>query len=166
VVKAVQVVEQIAAAERRRSGARVVGRRSVLDQKWSDRPSSREPRRRLNPRVAAWNKWSRIEALLRNRAFRDAYAAARAAYATGIRNIIFPAGTYCLRRFTRALCDTCPAPTSRRPLFSENLVPDHTSPRRGGGLSSRARTPERRRCRGLPWLLGSFHSPPSPLNRS
>jgi hypothetical protein len=111
VVKAVQVVEQSAAAERRRTGARVVGRRGVLDQQWSDRPSSREPRRQLNPRVAAWNKWSRIEALLRNRAFRDAYAAARAAYATGIRNIIFPAGTYWLRRFTQALCDTCPAPT-------------------------------------------------------
>ena len=111
VVKAIQVAEEIAAAERRRTGARVVGRRGVLDQKWSDRPSSREPRRRLNPRVAAWNKWSRIEALLRNRAFRDSYAAARAAYATGIRNVIFPAGTYWLRRFTRALCDTCPAPT-------------------------------------------------------
>ena len=107
----VHVVEETAAAERRRTGARVLGRRAVLDQKWTDRPGSREPRRQLNPRVAARSKWSRIEALLRNRAFRDAYAAARAAYAAGIRNIIFPAGTYWLRRFTQAICAPCPAPT-------------------------------------------------------
>src|SRR4029079_12183520 len=107
----VQVVEETAAAERRRTGARVLGRRAVLDQKWSDRPGSREPRRQLNPRVAARSKWSRIEALLRNRAFRDAYAAARAAYAAGIRNIICPAGTYWLRRFTQAICAPCPVPT-------------------------------------------------------
>ena len=107
----VHVVEETAAAERRRTGARVLGRRAVLDQKWTDRPSSREPRRQLNPRVAARSKWSRIEALLRNRAFRYAYAAARAAYAAGIRNIIFPAGTYWLRRFTQAICAPCPAPT-------------------------------------------------------
>jgi hypothetical protein len=54
----------------------------------------------IEPSVAARSKRSRIEALLRNRALRDAYAAARAAYAAGIRNIIFPAGTYWLRRFT------------------------------------------------------------------
>jgi hypothetical protein len=67
----VQIVEETAAAERRRTGGRVLGRRAVLDQKWSDRPGSREPRRQLNPSVAARSKWSRIEALLRNRAFRD-----------------------------------------------------------------------------------------------
>ena len=38
-------------------------------------------------------------ALLRNRVFRDEYAAARAAYAAGIRTTIFPAGTYWQRRF-------------------------------------------------------------------
>ena len=111
VLERVQLVEETAAAERRRTGARILGRRAVLDQKWSDRPRSREPRRQLNPRVAAKSKWSRIEALLRNRAFRDAYAAARAAYAVGIRNIVFPAGTYWLRRFTQAICAPCPAPT-------------------------------------------------------
>jgi hypothetical protein len=64
----------------------------------------------MNPRVAARSKWSRIEALMRNRAFRDAYAAARASFAAGIRDVIFPAGTYWLRRFTQALCAPCPAP--------------------------------------------------------
>ena len=111
VLERVRLLEETAAAERRRTGARVLGRRAVLDQKWTDRPGSREPRRQLNPRVAARSKWSRIEALLRNRAFKDAYAAARGAYAAGIRNIIFPAGTYWLRRFTQAICAPCPAPT-------------------------------------------------------
>ena len=111
VLERVHLVEETAAAERRRTGARVLGRRAVLGQKWSDQPTSREPRRQLNPQVAARSNWSRIEALLRNRAFRDAYAAARAAFAAGIRDVIFPSGTYWLRRFTQAICAPCPAPT-------------------------------------------------------
>ena len=106
----VRAAEESAAAERRRTGASVLGRRAVLDQKWSDRPGTREPRRQLSPRVAARSKWSRIEALMRNRAFRDAYAAARASFAAGIRDVIFPPGTYWLRRFTQAICAPCPAP--------------------------------------------------------
>lgn len=43
----VQVGEETAAAERRRTGARGLGRRAVLDQKWSERPGSRESRRQL-----------------------------------------------------------------------------------------------------------------------
>ena len=110
VIERVRVVEELAAGERRRTGGSVLGRRAVLDQKWSDRPGTREPRRQMNPRVAARSKWSRIEALMRNRAFRDAYAAARASFAAGIRDVIFPAGTYWLRRFTQAICAPCPAP--------------------------------------------------------
>jgi REP element-mobilizing transposase RayT len=110
IIERVCAAEELAAGERRRTGATVLGRRCVLDQKWTDRPGTREPRRRLNPRVAARSKWSRIEALMRNRAFRDAYAAARASFAAGIRDVIFPAGTYWLRRFTQAICAPCPAP--------------------------------------------------------
>ena len=69
-----------------------------MKQSWRDRPSSHEPRRELSPRVAARDKWARIEALLRDRAFRLAYRAARAAWLLGER-AIFPAGTYWLRRF-------------------------------------------------------------------
>jgi hypothetical protein len=64
----------------------------------------------LNPRVAARSKWSRIESLMRDRAFRDAYAAARASFAAGIRDVLFPAGTYWLRRFTQALCEPIATP--------------------------------------------------------
>jgi putative transposase len=110
VLERVRAVEEAAAAERRRTGASVFGRRAVLDQKPTDRPDSREPRREMNPRVAARSKWSRIEALMRNRAFRDAYAAAREAFASGVRDVVFPAGTYWLRRFTRAICEPCSPP--------------------------------------------------------
>jgi putative transposase len=109
VLERVRTYEENAAAERRRTGAQVLGRRGVLQQKWSARPDSREPRRHLKPRVAARSKWSRIEALLRNHHFRDAYAAARDAFSAGIRDVVFPAGTYWLRRFTNAIC--APAPS-------------------------------------------------------
>lgn len=105
----IRAVEEKVAAERRRAGVQVLGRRAVLAQKWHARPSSCEPRRQLDPRVAARNKWSRIEAVLRNRAFRDAYIAARAAFIAGVRDVVFPAGTYWLRRFVQATCVLSPA---------------------------------------------------------
>jgi hypothetical protein len=48
--------------------------------------------------VAARSKWSRIEALLRNRAFVAAYKAARQAWQHAT-EATFPLGTYWLRRF-------------------------------------------------------------------
>jgi hypothetical protein len=104
----VRLVEENMGAERCRTGDAVVGRRAVLAQKPTDRPGSRERRRELNPLVAASSKWSRIEALMRSRAFRDAYIAARTAFAAGVRDVVFPAGTYWLRRFTRAICEPFP----------------------------------------------------------
>ena len=109
VAERVRYVEETILAERRRTGGRVLGRRGVLAQKCSDRPRTPEPRGRLEPGVAARSKWSRIEALLRNREFRDAYAVARAAFIAGVRDVLFPPGTYWLRRFASAIC--APAPS-------------------------------------------------------
>ena len=75
----VRAVELERAAERARTGRRVLGRHAVLAQSWHDSPASVEPRRNLRPRVATRSKWARIEALLRNRAFAAEYASARAA---------------------------------------------------------------------------------------
>jgi len=50
--------------------------------------------------VAAQSKWARNEALLRNRAFVDAYTTARAAWREGI-PAMFPPGTDCLGRFAQ-----------------------------------------------------------------
>lgn len=72
----------------------VLGRKAVLAQSAFDRPDTHEPRRGLSPRVAARNKWRRIEALLRNREFLRAYREAWARLQAGIRDVVFPAGTY------------------------------------------------------------------------
>jgi putative transposase len=104
----VRAVEDRVVAERGRTGAPVLGRRAVLAQRCTDCPGSREPHRQLNPGVAARSTWSRVEALMRNRAFRDAYVAARESFADGIRDVVFPSGTYWLRRFTGALCVPLP----------------------------------------------------------
>jgi len=60
--------------------------------------------------VAARNRWRRIEALMRNREFRVAYSAAREAFIAGVRDIIFPAGTYLLRRLVKTGCAPDPEP--------------------------------------------------------
>ncbi len=108
----IAAVEAKAADERRQTGRRILGRAAVLRQSWRDRPQSREPRRTLSPRVAARNKWSRIEALFRNGAFLGAYRAARDAFVRGARDVIFPAGTYWLRLFAEVRCAACEPGTS------------------------------------------------------
>lgn len=90
--------EKEQSARRARSGQRVLGRRVILRQSWKAAPTSFEPRRTLNPRVAARNMWSRIEALMRNKAFVRQYQEARRAWLDGL-PALFPAGTYWLRRF-------------------------------------------------------------------
>lgn len=112
VLERISIVERNMAAELRRTGTAVLGRRGVLVQKWSARPVTREPRRLLDPTVAARSKWNRIEALLRNRDFREAYSAAREAFVAGIRDVLFPPGTYWLRRFANVACVADPAPTT------------------------------------------------------
>lgn len=109
VLDRIEQVELDVRAERHRTGRVIVGRKGILSQKPMDRPSTREQRRHLDPRIAASNKWRRIEVLLRNRAFRDAYIAARSALIAGIQNVIFPAGTYWLRRFSSVICAAVPA---------------------------------------------------------
>ncbi|HWU91087.1 MAG TPA: hypothetical protein VN253_27665 [Kofleriaceae bacterium] len=94
----VAAVEAAAAAERRRTGAGVLGRRAILRQPWRDSPTSREPRRTLRPMIAAHSQWARIEALLRNREFLVAYREARGRWIAGELSA-FPIGTYWLRRF-------------------------------------------------------------------
>ena len=94
----VAATEAAVAAERMRTGARVVGRRMILRQSWRACPASLEPRRNLRPRIAARSQWARIEAILRNREFLATYRDARARWLGGA-EVPFPAGTYWLRRF-------------------------------------------------------------------
>ncbi|HEX9049014.1 MAG TPA: hypothetical protein VF841_00615 [Anaeromyxobacter sp.] len=69
----------------------------VLAQKPTARPAPGEPRRALNPRVAARDKWKRIEALGRLVEFLRAYRVAWKARRAGNAGVVFPQGTYLLR---------------------------------------------------------------------
>jgi len=58
--------------------------------------------REAEAQVAGRNRWSRIEALLRNRVFIADYIRAREAWLEG--NVVaFPPGTYWLRRFANVV---------------------------------------------------------------
>jgi REP element-mobilizing transposase RayT len=98
-----QLCEALAAMEERArhaiasEGRAFAGAAKVLAQRPTARPRGGEPRRQLNPRVAARDKWKRIEVLSRLveflRAYREAWRARRA----GMDDVRFPAGTYLMR---------------------------------------------------------------------
>jgi putative transposase len=69
----------------------------ILSQEPAGRPTSAEPRRGLNPRVGARDKWKRIEALGQLVAFVRSYRLAWAARRSGQSGVTFPFGTYLLR---------------------------------------------------------------------
>jgi putative transposase len=96
-------------AEHRQSrvakGIRVLGRAAILAQDPFACPRGHAPRFQISPRVAAKNKWARIEAMLRNRGFIEKYRAAFQAYIAGLANVLFPFGTYWMRKFGRVACE-------------------------------------------------------------
>jgi hypothetical protein len=90
-------------ARRERRGGRVLGVKGIFRQRPTASPTTQQPRRELNPRVAAQNKWQRIEALRRNKRFQRAYVKARDAFKLGLGNVMFPEGTYWMARFAGVL---------------------------------------------------------------
>jgi putative transposase len=101
----VDTIERSAAERRRAEGLRLLGRKGVLEQSWQSAPDTFEPRRQLNPRVAARSMWSRIEAIMRNREFLEAYRYARDRWINGVA-AAFPTGTYWLKRFAKIPIET------------------------------------------------------------
>jgi REP element-mobilizing transposase RayT len=95
--RAVQEREIEIRGARREDGLGFLGRRRVLKQSPFRRPRSVEPRRGLNPRVAAGDKWHRIEVTQRLLEFAEAYREARERYLHGDFSVLFPWGTYWMR---------------------------------------------------------------------
>jgi REP element-mobilizing transposase RayT len=83
--------------EAHRLHASFVGVQGVLAQSPFDRPRSGEPRRTLSPRVAARDKWKRIELLRRLKSFLADYREALQVWREGLVEPVFPAGTYLMR---------------------------------------------------------------------
>jgi REP element-mobilizing transposase RayT len=81
-----------------------LGRERVLRQKPFARPAPHEPRGELNPRIAARDKWKRMEAIRRLVSFIRAYRSAWTEWRAGARDVLFPAGTYQLRLEHRVRC--------------------------------------------------------------
>lgn len=89
--------EDAAAAKLVEEGRSFMGATAVRAQSFFARPAPGEPRRVLSPHLACRNKWKRIEALQRLVEFRDAYRHALAAWRNGMRDVLFPPGTWQMR---------------------------------------------------------------------
>jgi hypothetical protein len=89
--------EDQAARELAAEGRSFLGVQKVLAQNERSAPTSHEPRRGLNPRVAEPDKWKRIEALERLKDFLSDYRDAWERFANGARKVVFPHGTYWMR---------------------------------------------------------------------
>lgn len=85
-------------------GILFMGTRRVMKQNPFNCPRTIEPRRNMKPRVAAKNKWRRIEALRRLKSWVHAYREAWKQWKAGIRDVVFPPGTYALVQYSGVIC--------------------------------------------------------------
>lgn len=91
-------------AEAKATGKRFLGLRRLRRQRVTDTPLSHAPRRKLRPRVAAVNKWRRIEALQRLKEFIAAYREAWLRWKQGFTDVVFPRGTYAMAKYAAVRC--------------------------------------------------------------
>ena len=94
---ALRIEEERAREERKASGRAVLGRKAVLRAQPTDSPTTTEPRRNLRPQVACFDKTRRLRELAALVAFRKERWAALVGYLVGIRDVLFPHGTYRIR---------------------------------------------------------------------
>jgi REP element-mobilizing transposase RayT len=92
-----RALEENAARKLSAAKRRFLGAAQVIIQSPFSRPARGEPRFELNPRIAARDKWKRIETLRSLKCWEQAYQAARARWCAGVRDVVFPAGTWLLR---------------------------------------------------------------------
>ncbi len=96
--------ETAEAARLAREGRTFMGIARVLAQSFFARPAAGEPRRVLSPRIACRDERRRVEALQRLVEFQRAYREALEAWRAGVRDILFPHGTWQMRVLHGALC--------------------------------------------------------------
>jgi putative transposase len=101
--------EAVERERRRAKGIAILGRQRVLQQDPFDEPNSHARRFQMSPRVAAKNKWARVEALLRNRGFLERYRDAFLRHIAGVANVVFPFGTFWMRKFGKVACEAADA---------------------------------------------------------
>lgn len=100
--------EHQTACEFAQAGRSFLGVSRVTSQDPFGRPTAVEPRGGLKPRLAAKDRWKRLEAIGRLKQFLVAYRAAWKAFVRGVRDVVFPEGTYWMRVTFGAVCDGSP----------------------------------------------------------
>ncbi len=96
-VRALREEEDRCAAQLATTGRSFLGPSRIVAQMPHARPAPDEARRNRSPRVAARNKWKRIEALFRLAEFAGEYRDALARWKAGVRDVVFPYGTWHMR---------------------------------------------------------------------
>ncbi|MBN1770555.1 MAG: hypothetical protein JXB32_04780 [Deltaproteobacteria bacterium] len=102
-------------AEHRAEGKSYLGMAAVLRCDPEDRPRTREPRRRINPRIACKQTDVRVEAVARWTSFVRMYRAAWARWRDGDHAAVFPEGTWLMRVRHGAACLPVPASSAHPP---------------------------------------------------
>ncbi len=102
--KAVDATEKGHGAKLKAKGRKFLGAKRVRAQSPKDFPKTHEPRGNIDPIVATRNPKLRVEALAAYRRFLGEYAVALAAYRAGDHDVIFPAGTYWMRKHLGVKC--------------------------------------------------------------
>jgi len=104
VASALQSREHRVAVELRAAGRAFLGAEAVLAQNPLARPRGQEPLGGLNPRVASMDRHRRVQALGDLVEFLAAYRVAFARWRNGVRDVLFPHGTYLMRVLHGASC--------------------------------------------------------------
>jgi REP element-mobilizing transposase RayT len=103
VAETLAAAEDAAAASLRKAGKGFLGVAKVLAQHPFARPATEERFGTLKPRIACKDKWRRRQALQKLGTFVCEYRAALALWRAGVRDALFPAGTY-LMRLNHGVC--------------------------------------------------------------
>ena len=89
--------ERHLADERRAARRTVMGAEAVLRQSIDDRPRSRTEHSGARRSVSTRNYWARVECLQRDADWLCRYREALARYVAGVRDVMFPFGTYLMK---------------------------------------------------------------------
>lgn len=102
--KRVDTETQQLQAQHHAAGRRFLGRRAVRKQSPFDCAKSKERRRGLKPRIKCRDRLQRMAAIRRLKEFCAAHREAFELFRAGVRDVVFPAGTYWMRIHAGVSC--------------------------------------------------------------
>ena len=100
-------VKQIRKARKKRKLG-WLGRRGVMAQRWEDSPGGTFPTRRTNPHISCKTPGRFRREKEKLIAWRQAHREAREAWISGLRDTVFPAGTYLMHEVFGVRCEAVP----------------------------------------------------------